>query len=281
MSMKRFFVGRRGFSLGFTAVLFAPYKSADAAESANGGHSDQTPDFKGTLYPIGGAADFALKRFAELAGGSSGRIMIIPHSSSSPKETADDLANTFMSLGVKDTDVIMPGESKSLAKSSAVFMSGGDQNRMMRLLDKGVMEQMRAFLRDGNLVGGTSAGAAAVAKRMIAGGMGDGLPKSKSLLIADGLDLLPGYMVDTHVGARSRQDRLMVGLSMVPGVGGIGLDEDTAVEIKNGKATVHGVGVAHVYRRANDFKSDMPSTPEGKFASVQNMIYSIYPAGES
>ncbi len=280
MSFGRFFVGRRGFSLGFTAILFAPFRRVEAAEAPLKGIS-KLSDFKGTLYPIGGAADTTLSRFADLAGGSSARISIFPHSSSTPKETADELANTFMSLGVKDTDIVMPGENKSLAKSTALFMSGGDQSRMMRLLDKAMIDQMRDFLKDGNLVGGTSAGAAAVAPRMIAGGMGDGLPKSKSLLITDGLGLLPGYMVDTHVGARARQDRLMAGLAMLSNIRGIGLDEDTAVEIKNGKATVRGVGLAHVYHRSPEFQSSLPSTPEGQMVSVQNMIYSIYPAGES
>lgn len=276
MSTGRFFVGRRGFSLGFSALLLAPFRACQAQGSS------AKYDFKGTLYPIGGAADSALGRFAELAGGEKARIVILPHSSSTPKDTAEDLCNSFMALGVKDTEVIMPGENKGLpAKCTAVFMSGGDQSRMMRLVDKNLIEQMRAFLKEGNLIGGTSAGAAIVAPRMIAGGMSDGLPRSKSLLITDGLGLLPGYMVDTHVGARARHDRLMAGLSMLPGVRGIGLDEDTAVEIKDGKATVRGHGVAHVYRRADEFKSNLASTPEGGLASIQNMIYSIYPAGES
>lgn len=277
--LKRFFVGRRGFSLGFAALLFSGKAEAQELALSN---ADVYSDFKGTLYPIGGGADSSLRRFAELAGADAARITILPHSSSTPKETAEELANTFMSLGVRNTDIIMPGESKSLPQGcTAVFMSGGDQNRMMRLIDKALITQIQAFLKEGNLVGGTSAGAAAVSRQMIAGGMSDGLPKSKSLLIGEGLGLLPGYMVDTHVGARARHDRLMVGLSMVPGVKGIGLDEDTAVEIKNGKATVRGVGVAHVYRRAGSFKSDLPASPEGKMASVQDVVYSIYPAGES
>jgi cyanophycinase len=160
-------------------------------------------------------------------------------------------------------------------------MSGGDQSRLLRLLDKSFIEQMQQFLADGGVIGGTSAGAAAVAPRMIADGMGDGLPKAGALLITDGLGLLPGYMVDTHVSARSRQDRLMVGLTMEPGVKGIGLDEDTAVEISKGKATVRGHGLAHVYRRASDFASALPNCAEGNTASIKNVIYSIYPAGES
>ncbi len=263
---------RRGFALAFMSLLAC---NKALSQPASGKSS-------GTLYPIGGAADFALYRFAELAGGDRARILILPHSSSEPKETVEELQNSFMALGVKDTSVIMPGEFKgSLPKATAIFMTGGDQSRMMRIAEPALLSEVRAFVGAGNLVGGTSAGAAIMAPKMIAGGMTDGVPKSKSLLMTEGLGLLPGYVVDTHVSARARQDRLMVALSLVPGAKGIGLDEDTAVEIKDGKATVHGKGVAHVYRRADDFKSQMDATPEGQCAGVQNMIYSIYPAGES
>lgn len=275
----RFIVGRRGFSLVLASFFLALSRQVDASELIAA--APAISDFKGTLYPIGGAADSALRRFAELAGGASGKIVILPHSSSEPKETAEELANTFMALGVKNTEIVMPAENKRLPDCSAVFMSGGDQSRMMRLISKEFVAQIQAFLKGGGLVGGTSAGAAAVASHMVAGGMSDGLPKSKSLMISEGLGLLPSYMVDTHVGARGRHDRLMVGLSMQPGLRGIGLDEDTAVEIKDGKASVRGNGVAHVYRRADNFRSSLPETPEGRMASVQNMIYSIYPAGET
>lgn len=278
----RFSVGRRGFSLGLASIFIAASRPAQAAaEPGAGSTAAAGSDFKGTLYPIGGAADSSLRRFAELAGGSAGKITILPHSSSSPKETAEELANTFMALGVRDTELILPGENRKLPECTAIFMSGGDQSRMMRLISKEMISQIREFLKKGGLVGGTSAGAAAVSSQMIAGGMSDGLPKSKSLMISEGLGLLPSYMVDTHVGARARHDRLMVGLSMEPGLKGIGLDEDTAVEIKDGKATVRGAGVAHVYRRAENFNSNLPETPEGRTASVQNMIYSIFPAGET
>jgi len=276
MGIEKFLLNRRVFSLGFAAAFLAPFAKAAAAEGAGNGSG-----FKGTLYPIGGASFTTLRRFAELAGGSSGKILILPHASSAPGESADELANAFLGFGVKDTEVLMPNEKKSLPHCSAIFMSGGDQSRLVRLLDKAFVQQMRDFLRDGNLIGGTSAGAAAVPSRMIADGMSDGLPHSGSLVITDGLGLLPGYMVDTHVGARARQDRLMVGLSLESGLRGIGLDEDTAVEIKDGKATVHGHGLAHVYRRSSEFKSKYADAPEGTMASVQNMIYSIYPAGET
>ncbi len=239
-------------------------------------------EFEGTLYPIGGNAGSALFRFAELAGGKSGSIVILPHSSSEPQESAEDLCNTFMALGVKDTKVLMPGEKRDLPDCSAVFMTGGDQSRMMRLMSESLVKQLQNFLmKKGNLVGGTSAGAAAVAPQMIAGGMEDGLPRSKSLMVTDGLALLPGYVVDTHVSARARHDRLMVALSMLPATRGIGLDEDTACEIRARKAIVHGKGVAHVYKRAENFSSRLAESSQARLASVENMIYSIYPAGES
>lgn len=276
MSSKGTFnLSRRGFGFGFASFLMMGASASAANESGVG------KSIKGILYPIGGAADAALYRFAELAGAENARILILPHSSSSQKETVEELQNSFMALGVKNTDVIMPGEYKNFPKCTAIFLTGGDQSRMMRTAEPALLQAVRDFANQGNLVGGTSAGAAIMAPKMIAGGMSDGMPRSKSLLMNEGLGLIPGYIVDTHVSARARQDRLMVALSLTPNAKGIGLDEDTAVEIKDGKATVHGKGCAHVYRRADDFKSAMQDTPDGISTSVQNVLYSIYPAGET
>ncbi|MBX9570183.1 MAG: cyanophycinase [Candidatus Obscuribacterales bacterium] len=234
---------------------------------------------KGKLFIVGGAADKVLKRFVEACGGKNAFILVIPHSSASPKESGKDMSKLFSKAGAK-VAVLATTSSEDLPKCTGVYMTGGDQNRLLKLLKPHQIEQLKQLFRDGCVIGGSSAGAAAVPIQMIGGGMEDRKPKKGSLMIAKGLGLLPGFMVDTHVNPRGRQDRLMVGMAMVDGIGGIGLDEDTAVEISNYDATVHGVGVVHVYKRAADFSSELAARKEGEMASIKNVIYSIYPAGE-
>lgn len=237
---------------------------------------------EGLLYAIGGAADKTLSRFVELSGGKDASILILPHSSFDPRGAAEELAGSFASLGAGKVSWILPGEEKELDFAcSSVFLSGGDQNRFMQLAGEKLLRQIRHYVASGGILGGTSAGAALLAPRMIAGGMSDGMPRGGSLLIADGIGLLPGYLVDTHVGARSRQDRLMAGLALVEGACGLGLDEDTAAEISGGRVLVHGSGLVHHYKRAEDFHSDLGRTSPSEAAAVCNVKYSIFPAGSS
>lgn len=251
-----------------------------AMASSAAGRPVNLDECKGKLFIVGGAADKVLTRFVEIAGGKDAFILVIPHSSASPKSSGKDMSKLFKSAGAAKVEVLETNSSENLPKCTAVYMTGGDQNRLLKLLKPHQVEQLKDLFRDGCVIGGSSAGAAAVPIDMIGGGMEDRKPRKGSLMIEKGLGLLPGYMVDTHVNPRGRQDRLMVGLAMSDGIGGIGLDEDTAVEISKDTATVHGVGVVHVYKKSADFSSELKSRPAGEMASIKNVIYSIYPAGE-
>ncbi len=270
--------GRRQFLIAaMMAVVFCGLKPAvaDDTEVASGA------PFKGTLYLIGGGADQSLQRFVDIAGGAKAVIAILPHSSGVPQEAADEAANLFTARGVKNVVTIMPNQKVGLPKNvNAVFFTGGDQNRLMRLLDPVLATEIHDFLKRGGLVGGTSAGAAAAPVRMIAGGMEDKLLKSDSLLLGDGLGYLPGFVVDTHVLQRCRHDRLMVALSMIENVTGIGLDEDTAIEITGNKITVRGQGHARFYKRSDKHSSTLATVGKGDKASVRNMLYSVLSEGD-
>jgi cyanophycinase len=237
--------------------------------------------FKGTLYLIGGGADQSLQRFVDIAGGAKAVIAILPHSSGVPQEAADEAANLFTARGVKNVVTIMPNQKVGLPKNvNAVFFTGGDQNRLMRLLDPVLATEIHDFLKKGGLVGGTSAGAAAAPPRMIAGGMEDKFLKSDSLLLGDGLGYLPGFVVDTHVLQRCRHDRLMVALSVIENVTGVGLDEDTAIEITGNTITVRGQGHARFYKRSDKHSSTLTTVGKGEKASVRNMLYSVLSDGD-
>jgi cyanophycinase len=277
-------IGRRTFVRGSALALLAGFAMRQAVaddpkaekEAAGGA------PFKGTLYLIGGGADQSLQRFVDIAGGAQAVIAILPHSSGAPQEAADEAANAFSARGVKNIVPIMPSQKGvGLPKNlSAVFFTGGDQNRLMRLLDPLLGTEIHDFLKGGGLVGGTSAGAAAAPPRMIAGGMDDQLLKSDSLLLGDGLGYLPGFVIDTHVLQRCRHDRLMVALSSIENATGVGLDEDTAIEIAGRKIVVRGVNHARFYKRSDRFSNTVDTVSKGTKASVRNMLYSVLSEGD-
>jgi len=273
-------LGRRAF-LGSSALALLSGLGTSRLLAADAEEYGAGAPFKGTLYLIGGGADQSLQRFVDIAGGAKAVIAVLPHSSGVPQEAADETANLFTARGVKNIVPIMPNQKVGLPKDvNAVFFTGGDQNRLMRLLDPVLASEIHDFLKRGGLVGGTSAGAAAAPPRMIAGGMDDQLVKADSLLLGDGLGYLPGFVIDTHVLQRCRHDRLMTALSLIDNAVGIGLDEDTAIEIAGNSIKVHGEGHARFMKRSDKHSSTLGSAGKGKKASVRNMLYSVLSEGD-
>ena len=203
------------------------------------------------LFIVGGAADECYSEFLRLAGGKHAHIVVLSHASAEPRKSGDAVKASLKALGATNVTVLTPRKSGSLeADVEAVFMAGGDQSRLVRLLDKqGLSEQLRHAWRRGVLVGGSSAGAAACAPTMIAGGMTDGVLRHGSLLLEKGLCLLPNVIVDTHFAQRDRCNRLRAAVATLAGTIGVGLDEDTALLIEGRKARVFGAGRVHVCSR--------------------------------
>lgn len=287
-SAQRSGISRRAFGLGtlctLSTVVGATLSPRLVAWAADGKTAiTKLSEIKGSLFIIGGGAATTMRDFARLAGGSKAQIAILTHSSSNPAEAGDLAENKFRSFGVLKTKVINPDSKLGLPKDiTAAWIVGGDQNRTMKLLDDDFQRQIRQFLLDGNLVGGSSAGAACVVPTMIAGNAEDGgyVLKRGQLQLVKGLGLFPGVVVDTHVKQKYRFERLMAAVSVLEDVVGIGLDEDTAIYVSNGKVKVYGAGHARIYKRGEDHKSDLLDEPENVNASVWNILVSCLAAGQ-
>ncbi|HJU90890.1 MAG TPA: cyanophycinase, partial [Gemmatimonadaceae bacterium] len=95
----------------------------------------------------------------------------------------------------------------------------------------------------GAVVGGTSAGAAALSETVLAGGEIDETGTPVDLHIGRGLGLL-GYssVVDTHFSKRGRLQRLFRQVAENPELLGLGIDEDTAMVVNGHRASVVGSG---------------------------------------
>lgn len=234
---------------------------------------------KAAFFLIGGNAKTTLADFVQLAGGDKANIAIITHAAEEPAKMGDDLQNSFNELGVKNTSVMLPGSKTGLPKdTTAVYMCGGTQTRLKRLLEEPMLSQLLTF--DG-LIGGSSAGAMIASPRMIAGGMDDHSVKARSLNIVDGLNFVPHVVIDTHVGERSRDTRLMAALVLIETAElGIGLDEDTAVYIHDGKAKVYGEGNVRLFKRGEGFRSNVEARSKNALASVHNVVFSVLSSGD-
>lgn len=241
---------------------------------------------KARLYLIGGAADKSLKDMVALSGGADAHIVILPHASSIWRQTADKVTRQLLALGAGRVSVIRPHKDSVIPQdATCLFMTGGDQERLVRLLAKvGLTRQVHSMLQRGVLVAGTSAGAHVAPRIMIAGGMNeDKTLRSGAIDLKRGLGLLPDYVLtDSHHGERQRENRSRAALASLPRVRtSLGIDEDTAVYITGEQCTVFGVGSVALIRRSSR-KPSRRLTGEARWLTIaQSATVESYKAGDT
>jgi len=202
----------------------------------------------GSLIVVGGGGlpEQVLSRFLELAGQSEARVVVIPTASSKPSSD-EELIERWKQRGVADIQVLHTTDKDeanrdsfvaSLKEATAVWIGGGSQSRLSAAyVGTQVEKELKALVERGGVVGGTSAGAAIQSPVMIA-------RRSPVPEMGQGLDLLPGVIIDQHFLARNRMNRLLHAVGKHPDQIGIGIDEATAIEVHGrtcrvlGKSTV-------------------------------------------
>ena len=212
---------------------------------------------KGTLVIVGGGGmpQEIMDAFLLASGGKGGTVGIIPTSTSDPdgalKEWKEDLEKAglqFVALDVRQReDAENPQFLAAAARCTGFWFSGGDQNRVG---DKIVGTPLQALVlnryRAGACIGGTSAGAAIMSKVMLTGDDRNGKEAlsefgAGAYQTREGMGFLPAnVVVDQHFLRRGRENRLFSLLMEHPTFLGLGIDEATALVVKDGQATVLG-----------------------------------------
>ncbi|GAA1745764.1 cyanophycinase [Nostocoides vanveenii] len=246
------------------------------------------------LLIIGGAEDRVgkakiLRRFVKLAGGKAARIVIIPTASSFQDEVVAAYGQVFARFGATGCAIVNPRTRseaddaslvQALDEATGVFMSGGNQLKLSQIFaGTACGEAILRAHRRGAVVGGTSAGASIMSEFMISLGDESVTPRQRTSQLTHGLGLLDGVIVDQHFAQRQRYGRLMSIVASSPNLIGIGIDEDTAIEVTdNRELTVIGRGAAYVLdcRRAI---TDAPEARTGAPLLVSGAIVHSLPAG--
>jgi cyanophycinase len=203
-----------------------------------------------TIIAIGGAEHktgdmTVLKRVLAETGKPAPVVMVITTASGYPKETAENYRQAFAQLGISPdirhlitaAETSAPELLEALQKADVVFFSGGDQSKLGAVF--GGSEFLETLRKRGDdiVIAGTSAGAAAMSSLMITGG-----DPGSAISSGAGLGLTPGIVFDTHFSERGRLSRLFAMAAQDNRKTGIGLDENTAIVLKAGKAEVVGSG---------------------------------------
>ncbi len=215
----------------------------------------------GALLIVGGNEDRdgdmqVLSRFVELCGGADRSIVVLTAASSVPGRVWAMYDDAFAELGVRNRAAIHienrraadePGIAEKILHADGIFMSGGEQQRLLISIggSKVHAAMQRAFRERGACIGGTSAGAAAISRQMLAYGTKDLLPEKDSAQLDKGLGFLQHIVIDQHFSERHRLARLLSAVAQNPSVIGMGIDEDTAVVIR-GRNQMEVVGAGAV-----------------------------------
>ena len=252
------------------------------------------PSTTPTLFIIGGAEDRVgraslLRQFVKLAGGRRSRLVLVPTASSFQDEVVDSYTEAFTRLGAPGVSVVNPATRAEahdpdlmamVDDATGVFISGGSQLRLSQLLPGTPLGEALHRAHDrGAVIGGTSAGASIMSDFMISMGDEGIMPRQRASQISAGLGLVRGVVVDQHFDQRSRYGRLMSVIAPSPHLLGIGIDEDTAMVVTDGREfTVRGSGAVFVVD-CTTAVTDAPDARAGAPMLVSGATVHTLPAG--
>ncbi|WP_281240111.1 MULTISPECIES: cyanophycinase [Flavobacterium] len=218
----------------------------------------QTP--KGKLFIIGGGkrSDKLMSQLLSISSlQKKDYIVVLPMSSEEPdsayiyfKEQVQKLtSNPIVMLNFDKQTATNPVLVDSLQKAKIIFISGGDQTRFMGVVaNTPVFKAIHQAYQNGASIAGTSAGAAVMCEHMITGNQKletkytetfDNI-RYNNLETAEGLGLIKNVIIDQHFLKRSRYNRLLSGLIEFPTHIGIGIDESTAIIVRNKEIEIAG-----------------------------------------
>jgi cyanophycinase len=237
--------------LSLTAIGFSHWLTR--VPDSDTARDDFVNQFKGGTLVIAGGGTLPpeiRQRFLDLAGGPrQARLLVIPAFDAGDDQQAA-LLSTWQKLGATSVQILHTtsrDEANTAAfagrldQANAVWLSGGVQSWLSEhYAGTLVEEKLKGVVSRGGVVGGSSAGAAAMTRVMIEQGMED----AKAGV---GLDLFHGAVIDQHFLRRSRMNRLLGLMESHPDLMAFGIDEGTALVVQVPRRHVGVIGASYVF----------------------------------
>lgn len=254
----------------------------------------QTP--KGKLFIIGGGdrSDNLMKQVLSVADlTKKDYIVVLPMSSEEPDSSFIFFKTQMLKLTTNP--IVMFNFNKetaqnktltdSLQKAKLIFISGGDQTRFMNIVQNTpIKTAIQKAYENGSTISGTSAGAAVMSEKMITGnqklqkeysGTFDNI-RYDNLETSEGLGLIKTAIIDQHFLKRNRYNRLLTALVEFPTLTGIGIDEATAIIVRNNQVEVAGDSEVIVVRNPKGILK----AKNNNLISIESLQMSIYTPGQ-
>lgn len=263
---------------------------------------------KGTLIPIGGNEDKGkneserhrlefidqgiLYHVKQQAGGKNANIVVIPTASSIPEAVGQNYLSAFNALGCENVTVLDIRRRADSEKQTAIdlikaadciMFSGGNQSKITNKIGGTAIHEImlqRYQNEAGFVIAGTSAGAMAMTKEMIAGGSATDAFIKGAVTMYKGLGLVTELIIDTHFIQRGRFGRVSEAVAKFPNLLGFGLAEDTGLIIKNGKCLVIGSGMVIIFDGSRITHNNEKVLDEGTPMTIANLTVHVLSNGD-
>lgn len=247
----------------------------------------------GPLIIIGGGEDregerVILRAFADALDG--GRAVLATIATEHPDEYVETYRTAFTGLPVGELAVLHlderaeardPETLSVLDGAAGIFFTGGDQLRISSQVGGTPLEErIREVWRNGGVLAGTSAGASVMSDVMLVAGSARTSYHIGDLRVAAGLGVLRDAVIDQHFAERGRFGRLLGAVAHSPRVLGIGIDEDTAIVVRDGGFAVIGSGAVYVFDAEPATRSNVAEARPDQLLSIHGVRLDVLAAGE-
>jgi cyanophycinase len=262
---------------------------------AVGGNEDKGSDPIGKphkRYPLNFFELGILKRILVETGKSHPHVEVVTTASEIPYEVGDMYRASFARLGIHDLpvmhirtaqDAMNPEYLERFKRCDCVMFSGGDQSKITQAFNGSELLAVmveRYYAEEHFVIAGTSAGAMAMSKVMIAGGNPFEALKKGAVKIKVGLGLIDSLIIDSHFVMRGRFARLMEAIALNPHHLGIGLGEDTGVLITGGsQIETIGSNLVVIVDGREIGHNNAQGAKKGEMLSIENIKVHILAKG--
>jgi len=224
-----------------------------------------------------------LNAFKEATHKKSPVVEVVTTASKEPGSSISDYKTVFEKVGITNIghihhttrkEVLEDPLTDRIKKADAVFFSGGDQILLTGIYGgtEFLSNLKQQYIDRRIVIGGTSAGAMALSTPMIYAGDNEVQELGGEIKVTMGLEFMKDVCIDTHFVHRGRFIRMSQVVITNPTSIGIGIEEDSAIIVEDGrKMRVTGTGLVVIIEGFDIMEADLNSYEEDKPVSARNL----------
>ncbi|WP_345252791.1 cyanophycinase [Flaviaesturariibacter amylovorans] len=234
-----------------------------------------------------------LKKFVELTGKENPQIEVLTTASSEGDESFQDYCTALAELNVSHIGHIHHNSRKGainderlverVQNADAFFFAGGDQLKYTSIYGgtSFLAALKKRYIYDSIVVAGTSAGAMCLSTPMIYAGNDEVHELGGMIKVTTGFEFLKDVCIDTHFVHRGRVVRMAQVIVTNPNCIGIGIEEDTAIIIRNGlEGDVIGTGTIIVLEGFDITEASIEEFTSRKPITIRDLKMHILSSGD-